>query len=173
MTNSARTYKSRLRQQLEQAREYSENLLAAFATPEQWLHQVHPRANHPLWFAGHMAVTDNFLISLIDRSATRDLAGYAERFGIGSEPSPRGEDYPPVPEVLSVMRERREALLGLLDRLSEEDLGRGTPKGAPDFIPDVGTAFQTAAWHEGLHSGQVAVAHRALGHSPLFRPASG
>ena len=51
--------------QLATARETSERYLEDFKTPEQWTYQVHDKANHALWFAGHMGQTDNFLISLI------------------------------------------------------------------------------------------------------------
>lgn len=65
------------------------------------------------------------------------------------------------------MRERREALLGILDELSDEDLGNKTPPGSPDFLPDIGSVFETAIWHEGLHSGQLSMIRRSLGHKPL------
>jgi hypothetical protein len=67
-----------------------------------------------------------------------------------------------------MMRERRRALLDVLDGLSDEDLARKTPVGAPEFLPDVASVFELAIWHEGQHSGQVSVARRALGHKPLF-----
>ena len=159
--------KARLRRQLEQARGYSERLLAAFDTPEQWTHQVHDRANHALWFAGHMGVTDNFFISLIDPKLAREQEGFQSRFGIGSQPTSNPADYPPPQEVLAYMRDRRATFLSLLDRLSDEELTRSMPAGTPDFLPDVGSVFQAAAWHEGLHVGQVTVAHRALGHEPF------
>lgn len=156
-----------LQSQLVTARGYSERLLSAFHSPEEWTHQVHPHANHPLWFAGHMAVFDNFLIGLIDAGQKRDIAGYQEKFGPGSQPTNRPADYPPAEEVLAYMRERRAALLSLLESLSEADLARPTPPGTPDFLKDWGSIFKTASWHEGVHSGQVSVARRALGHDPL------
>jgi len=166
----------RLRRQLEQARGYSERLLAAFHTPEQWTHQVHDRANHALWFAGHMGVTDNFFISLIDRKLAREQEGFQAKFGIGSQPSSNPANYSPPEEVLAYMRDRRATFLSLLEGLSDEELTRPMPAGTPDFLPDVGSVFQAAAWHEGLHVGQVTVAHRALGNDPFVlappRPSS-
>jgi hypothetical protein len=66
------------------------------------------------------------------------------------------------------MRERRQALLSVLDGLSEEDLSKPTPPGSPEFLPDVASVFETAIWHEGLHSGQVSVVRKALGMPPLM-----
>ncbi len=159
--------KQRLREQLERSRDFSERLLAAFHTPAEWLHQVHPRANHPLWFAGHMGVVDDFMLSLVAPERALARADFQERFGMGSQPSADPNDYPPVDQVLAFMRERRQALLAALDSLDESQLNHPTPKGAPSFLPDYASAFQTAAWHEGLHTGQMTVVHRALGNPPL------
>lgn len=160
--------KERLRRQMISARETSERLLADFQSPEDWTRQVHPNCNHALWFAGHMAQTDNFFISVLDASKAKNSPEFATLFGMGSKPSPNPSDYPSPEEVLAVMRERRAALLSILDSLSEEDLGEKMPKGTPEFLPDKGSVFETSIWHEGMHSGQLSVARRALGHQPLM-----
>src|SRR5436190_1450189 len=51
--------KQRLREHINFVRDMSEKFLAAFQTPEQWVHQVAPGVNHALWFAGHMGTTDS------------------------------------------------------------------------------------------------------------------
>ena len=40
------------------------------------------------------------------------------------------------------MRERRQALLALLDGLSDEDLSKPTAPGAPEFLADYGSVFE-------------------------------
>ncbi len=159
--------KSRIERQLGKVREVSETMLKAFQAPRQWTHQVHPHANHALWFAGHMGTVDNFMISLLapERSAMPD--GYGEKFGMGSRPTSNPADYPDPAEVLQFMRERRKTMLEVLAGLSEEDLSKPTPDGTPDIMPDVGSIFEMAVWHEALHLGQVTVARRALGQPPL------
>lgn len=141
----------------------TERLLADFHTPEQWTKQVQSQCNHALWFMGHMAHTDNFMISILDPSKAKKIDGYAEKFGTGSTPSPRPEDYPPPEEVAEAMRERRGTLLSILESLSDEELARPTPKGTPEFIPDYAAIFETVVWHEGLHSGQLTVLRKVLG----------
>jgi len=154
--------------QLVKARQFSEGLLEDFHSPEQWTHQVHPNANHALWFVGHMGVLDNFFISNLDPARTDDRPEYQAKFGTGSQPTGNPADYPPIDEVLAYMRERRRTLLELLSNMSEDDLNSPTIKSKGDFLPDRASVFQTAIWHEGLHSGQVSVARRALGHLPVF-----
>ena len=159
--------KKRLQSQLQHARGYSEGLLSSFEKPEDWTHQVHPSANHALWFAGHMGVVDNSMIRLLASEKSEKREGFQEKFGMGSQPSGRPDDYPPVAEVLDYMRERRSALLELLESLDEEDFAKPTPEGTPSFLPDVVSVFELVSWHEGLHSGQVSVASRALGNVPV------
>lgn len=159
--------KQRLRRQLVQVRQHSERLLADFRTPEQWTFQVHPACNHALWFVGHMATSDNFFLSLIDPTRVVPLPDYQARFGMGSQPTSDPAAYPPPEQVLATMRERRQALLDSLDSLSDDALGRKTPPGAPDFLPDVASVFEVAVWHEGQHAGQLSVVRRALGYPPL------
>ena len=159
--------KERLCRQLTSTRQLSESLLAAFKTPQQWVHQVHPGCNHALWFAGHMANTDNFLLSLVAPHMTIRLADYGSRFGMGSQPVNRVEEYPPHQQVLETMRERRRTLLEVLSDFSDEDLSRPTPAGSPDFLPDFAAVFEMANWHEAMHAGQLSVTRRSLGHKPL------
>lgn len=160
--------KQRLRKQLESARNYSLALLRDFRTPEQWTFQVHPNANHALWFSGHMAVVDNFLISNLAPEKTIQRPEFERAFGTGSQPTSNPADYPPPEAVLAAMNERRETLLAVLESLAESDFEKPTPKGRPDFLPDVGSVFEMAVWHEALHSGQLSVARRSMGHSPVL-----
>jgi uncharacterized damage-inducible protein DinB len=162
--------KERFRRQLVAARDTSERLLTDFKTPEDWTRQVHPNCNHALWFAGHMTQSDNFFISLLAPEKARPLPEFSRLFGMGSQPTGDPTAYPPPDEVLAAMRERRAALLEILNSLDEEDFPKPMPKGTPDFLSDVASVFEMAVWHEGMHSGQLTVARRALGHQPLMSP---
>lgn len=164
--------KDRLKKRLVAAREFSLSLLRDFKEPEQWTHQVHGNANHALWFAGHMAVVDNFFISTIAPDKVVQRPAFEKAFGMGSQPTDNPADYPAVETVMEVMNERRATLLSLLDSLADEDLERPMPKGTPDFLPDYAGVFEAAVWHEGLHSGQLSVARRSMGHKPLMTPPS-
>ncbi|MBI3463339.1 MAG: DinB family protein [Planctomycetes bacterium] len=159
--------KQRLYCQLKRARDYSEGLLAAFKSPQEWVHQVHPNANHALWFAGHMATSDNFFLSLVAPDKTDTKPQFQSCFGMGSQPTANLGDYPDPEEVLGYMRDRRRQLMQVLEGLGEDDLSRSLPQGAPDFLSDFASVFELAIWHEGLHSGQVSVARRSLGNAPL------
>ncbi|MCE9603942.1 MAG: DinB family protein, partial [Planctomycetia bacterium] len=158
--------KQRLKKQLLTAREYTRSLLTDLSTPEQWTQQVHPEANHPLWFAGHMATADNFFLSTLAPERVVKRPEFDHAFGTGSRPTSNPADYPPPDEVLEVMDERRRTLLEVLEGMEEPDFEKPLPKGAPDFLPDFGSVFEMAIWHEGLHSGQLSVARRSMGLKP-------
>jgi hypothetical protein len=159
--------KERLQRQLVSVRQISERMLQDFHTPAEWLYQVHPRCNHALWFAGHMANIDNFFLSLVAPEQARQMPEFAARFGMGSQPTGDPGDYPAPASVLETMRERRRTLLSVLDGMTDDDLARKLPAGTPGFLSDVGSVFELAVWHEGQHNGQLSVARRALGHPPL------
>jgi hypothetical protein len=118
-----------------------------------------------------MTQTDNFFISLLAPEKAREQPEFARLFGMGSQPTGNPGDYPAPSDVLAAMRERRQTLLDILEGLDEADFGKPMPKGTPDFLPDLASVFEMAIWHEGMHSGQLSVARRALGHQPLFAPA--
>ncbi len=160
--------KEGLKRQLLRVRQMTDRLLADFTKPEHWVYQVHANCNHPLWFVGHMATTDNFLLSMVAPEKSRLPEGFQAKFGVGSSPTNNPTDYPSPDEVVAVMRERRDTLLAVLDGFSDEDLARSTPAGAPDFLPDFGAVFELAVWHEGLHAGQLTVVRRALGFPPVM-----
>jgi uncharacterized damage-inducible protein DinB len=159
--------KERLQRNLVNMRQNSERLLADFKTPEEWTFQVHPACNHALWFAGHMATIDNFFLSLVAPEKVKPLPDFQAKFGMGSQPTNDPAAYPGPEPVLATMRERRATLMEVLAGLNEDDLAKKTPPGAPEFLPDFGSVFELAIWHEGQHSGQLTVARRALGHKPL------
>jgi uncharacterized damage-inducible protein DinB len=161
--------KERLKLWLNQSRKTSEGMLADFKTPQDWVYQVDPSANHAMWFVGHMARTDNFVLSKIAPEKAIELPESNKNlFGMGSKPSSDPAIYPPPEEALQLFRDRRQVLLGVLETLSEEDLAKPIPEGGPGFLTDNASMFELLVWHEGLHCGQMSIARRALGHAPLM-----
>jgi uncharacterized damage-inducible protein DinB len=165
------TLADRLLRQLKQIRDFSEKVLAAFQTPKDWTRQVAPGTNNAMWFAGHMAMSDNFFISKVDPKRAKKFEGWDKLFGMGSKPTGDPDDYPPVAEVHDAMRERRGVLVELLRGRSDAELNGPPPTGASDFLPDMASIFEMAVWHESLHVGQVTMVRRAMGHRPVTDPA--
>jgi len=151
---------------------FAGQMLDEFQNDEDWVSRPHDKANHALWFMEHIGVADNSMIGMLDPLKMDPRSDMKELFGGRSTPSNDLSDYPPPAEVRAWKDDRRQVLLKLVADLSDEDLDRPTPDSAPPFMPDVGTALQFMAWHEGLHAGQITVPHRALGNAPIAgRPA--
>ncbi len=159
--------KQHLVKQLNLARGFTEQLFQQFQSPQEWTTQVFPGANHPLWVAGHLGFADNYALGLLAPEQVEEPDGYRELFGMGSQPQGDPGAYPPVEEVLGFARQRRQALLEALQGMEEEQLAQKLPEGAPEMLSTVADLFAFIAWHEGLHTGQVSVAHRSLGRKPL------
>ena len=156
------------------SRQISEGILASFQNDDDWYYQAHPKANHALWIIGHLGLADNHFASMFREDENNKPAGYEELFWFGTEPGSDRSKYPPADEVLAYFRERREHLLKVLGEVSDEELMAPAPaeneKGPLAGAPSMGHAFQFAAFHEGIHTGQLSVCHRGLGHPPLFQP---
>ena len=122
---------------------------------------------HTMGPVGHMGTTDNFMLSLLRPDLCDTNEEYAGLFGLGSQPAGNLAEYPTVESVLAFMAERRERLIQALEEMTDEQLAEATPQGAPEFMPDNASVFETAVWHEGLHSGQLSLLRRSLGFDPL------
>ncbi len=161
-------YKDRLQKQLDFSRKTSESFLASFQSPEEWVYQVHPAGKHALWFAGHMTMADNAFAGYIDPKFKRELpATFNPIFGMKSEPVSDASKYPPAAEVLGLMGECRAAFMAAVAELKEEELTKPLT-GGPPFLTDIASLLELAIWHEALHSGQISINRRALGHPPLL-----
>jgi hypothetical protein len=157
----------RLRKRLENTRTFSMRLLEDFNTPEEWARQLHEGGNHAIWFIGHMGTTDNFMISVLSPERSESAGELGDKFGMGSQPSSKVTDYPPVDELLAYMAGRREVFMEILGEMDDAALAEKTPEGSPGFMTDYASVFETAIWHEALHCGQLSMIRRALGNPPI------
>jgi uncharacterized damage-inducible protein DinB len=158
--------KTRIIWQLQAIRNLGDQMLAVFTSPEDWTHQLFPGANHPLWVAGHIAFVDNRILGVFFQKSIENPA-LTEKFGRQSKPSPNPADYPPPAEVLEFRRERRATLLDCIATLSDADFEKQVPPGLPPFVQNAGQMFSFLAVHEGMHTGQLSMCRRALGHAPV------
>ena len=157
---------------LNQSRGMLEGLIDSMGSREDWLYQVHPKANHPLWVVGHLALADNMFLKQLDPEAGVDK-DWNEHFWFGSEIHSDSSKYPETDEVVSYCRERREKLLKKIESLPDEFFDQPTPdEGMFAEAPNMAQMLWFISYHEGVHSGQFTIAHRGLGHEPMFKPNS-
>jgi uncharacterized damage-inducible protein DinB len=137
--------------------------LVADLTPEQWVHQVAPGANHPMFNFGHLVTYDgNFLRVTGGQSSVPE--SYMDLFGGGSQPSPDAGRYPSPEELLEVGERARARLVSHLRGLNGEQLLAPVEAGRlKDILPNLAHLPGFIALHEGMHMGQIMLARRALG----------
>lgn len=155
---------------LNQSRRMLTGLIDSMKSREDWLYQVHPTANHPLWVVGHLSLADNMFLKRLDPGAGDDK-GWEDVFWFGSEVHSDSSKYPPTEDVVNYCLERRAKLLETIEGLSDEFLVSPTPEeGMFADAPNMAQMLLFIAYHEGIHSGQFTIAHRGLGHEPMFKP---
>lgn len=156
------------------SRRMMDGILVSFQTDDDWFYQAHPKANHAIWIIGHLGLADNAFARSFREETDHEPDGYKELFWFGSEPDADRSQYPPVDEVLAYFRDRRDNLLKVLDELSEEEISAAAPpaeeRSPVAGAPSIGNLFHFAAYHEGIHTGQLTVCHRGLGHPPIHQP---
>ncbi|MCH2117364.1 MAG: DinB family protein [Pirellulales bacterium] len=168
--------KAHARFSLQKSRNLAERLLDDFKTREDWLFQPHSKANHALWITAHIALADNQFGAVFRPDSARKPDGWDEWFWFGSQLREDTGVYPDHEEVYAYYQNRRETLLEVLDELTVDELSGPAPEAAGQGplagAPSMGFAFFFIAYHEGVHTGQLTVVHRALGNAPLFEPQS-
>lgn len=164
--------KAHARYALENARRITEGLIDAFKTDDDWFYQSHPKANHAMWIIGHLGLADNMFASRFRPDVASKPDGWDEVFWFGSELKSDRSAYPARDDVLAYFRQRREALMEVLEQLTDEELQEPAPPAGERSpiagAPCIGHLLLFAAYHEGIHSGQLTIAHRGLGNPPMF-----
>jgi uncharacterized damage-inducible protein DinB len=154
------------------SRRLSSGLLASFKTPEDWVFQIHPKANHALWIAAHLGLVDNSIAGRFRPAVATKPEGWDALFSFGSQPKADASFYPSAEEVIAYYHDRRGVLMRVLEELSDDELRAPAPatgeRSPIAGAPTIGHLFIFTSQHEAMHSGQLTVAHRALGHAPLL-----
>ncbi len=79
--------------------------------------------------------------------------------------------YPDTLEVVNYCRQRRAKLMETIEGLSDEFLEGPAPnEGMFADAPNLAQMLFFISYHEGIHTGQFTIAHRGLGHKPMFQP---
>ncbi|MEM6748901.1 MAG: DinB family protein [Planctomycetota bacterium] len=126
------------------------------------------KGNHTAWVAGHIAVTDDLLISAVTGEPGVLPESFQSMFGGGSEPLDDPAAYPTLEELLAAMTQARERVNAWVAGLSPNDYVTAMPDNMLPFAPDYGTLGFALAAHEMCHAGQVATCKAAIGLPRMF-----
>jgi hypothetical protein len=121
-----------------------------------------------VWYLGHVAITDNYLLTLYGGETAAISEEHIKRFGRGSDGNADFSDASKAQmvELLATLSERVHALVSTLE---PEDLDRETTeKTAHPVFKTLSGAFSLVIAHCAYHGGQVGDLRRALGKDALF-----
>ncbi len=143
------------------SRQWLEGLLADFPA-DQMCAQPIDDCNHALWIMGHLAWTDDAMLTGLGDQPSALEDGWVETFGMKSTPTGDADAYPDPARVRTVMQERRAALLAWLEGLSDDELETPLDGDWASFAPNRGGLMSTLAAHETMHAGQLSMIRRAF-----------
>jgi hypothetical protein len=153
------------------ARGYTVELIDTIPQSE-WFTMPAGCPSNVAWQVGHLATAEARLLLL--RACGRDVeaeglpAGYIPLFLRTMVVEPDPARYPPAQEIRAVFDRIHEAALRALKDLGDNDLDT-VVEGAQHRL--CRTKFEFLRWcshHEFLHSGQIGLIRRMLGHKPVW-----
>ena len=126
--------------------------------------------NPPAYVLGHLAISNDFALQLLGQPTVCPAEWHAA-FGPGSGPDKLKIDYPSKQELLETFELGHERVCEAVKTASPEAMRQ--PQSFPFFagtpirtIGDCVVLLMTS--HIGLHTGQLSLMRRQLGHPPLF-----
>jgi hypothetical protein len=127
--------------------------------------------NHPMWIAGHLAVTEGRMHKMLF-GTPNPLEAWKPMFDWGSEPVDDASAYPSYDEVLGAFTKLRAKTLEYLESADEAELGKPVKNPAPNFpvFDTVGNTLLTIAVHQCGHAGEAFVVRKAAAKKPFFTP---
>lgn len=122
-----------------------------------------PGANHAAWQLGHLAISENGIVSGIQPGQMPPLPdGFAAKHGKEAAISDDPSQFCTLKEYLTVLEDQRNGTKAILTNMTDADLGLPLDM-FNGFIKSVAEAFMLCESHETMHGGQLSVIRRKLG----------
>lgn len=138
-------------------------------TPDEiYFSQAHEGANHAAWVVGHLASTDDFILSSLSGRPSALPPEWAKPFVGGSVCHPDASKYPPRAELERKLDETRAALEEWYTSLTDEQLATPVQGDLAMFIPAFSAIGASCSFHDAFHSAQISASRRASGLPPMF-----
>ncbi len=132
---------------------------------DAWVAQPSEGANHALWQVGHLAIAYNFFASKFGNIEPLEDK-WNSLFGMGTEPNPDINAYPPPAEALEVMWAQRQKLVDNMSAVPAEELD--TEWQTEGFIKTPAQMMSFAPIHDATHAGQLAMIRKHLKMERVF-----
>jgi hypothetical protein len=143
------------------------NLLRMFSSDlsdEEFLFQPTEGGCHLLWILGHLAHTQEWVLTSLVGQPPRMPKEMQELFGGGSTVHGDASKYPAPTEVQDLLAGTQERTLAALATFDAARWDDPAPEGVPqEFFPTLGSLWEMLAVHTFWHFGQLTVNRRMLG----------
>ena len=138
---------------------------------EESLKQPSPGVNCLNWLAGHILIARGLILTQLGEKPFLDEAE-TKPYGRGSPPLKPGGPCVALDRILEGIQKTGEVLSGKLESLEDSALEAPldpTAFSLPVEIPTLGALLTVLLWHEGYHTGQLAVGLRLIGREIGFK----
>jgi hypothetical protein len=123
-----------------------------------------PGMNHPAWVLGHLAITCDFVLSLLERP-TAGPAEWQGLFGAGTQPTNRPGTYPAKEALLQALADGHARVATAYEAADPVTLEKPTPNSRMRrvFLTVGESVVGMLTTHEAMHLGQVSAWRRGQG----------
>jgi hypothetical protein len=118
--------------------------------------------NHPAWTLGHLAVSQDFILQLLETPSAIDQS-WVRLFGSGGVPTDDRLNFPSKTELLNVLKSQHEKVAQVVKANFERRAAAANP--FPPLVPRFPTVgdlvLHLLTTHEAVHLGQLSAWRRA------------
>ncbi len=130
---------------------------------EEYFKAAAPRTNHPAWILGHIATSEDSLVSMLTGQLKRFSEATHELFGGSSTCVPDAAQYPSRKELDEMFRNAREYTVEALQMYDESKWANPAPEGLPkEFFSTAGSVWGLIGFHQFWHIGQLTTCRQAM-----------
>lgn len=154
------------------ARNYTVELLDTIPQAN-WFTMPPGCPSHVSWQVGHLTIAEARLV--LNRACGRDIieegiipADYITMFGRLSAAETEPSKYPSASSIRAVFDRVHAASLDAIPRLADADLDTLSPGVPHRLCKTKGEFLRWVSHHEVLHTGQIGMIRRMLGHAPMW-----
>lgn len=128
-----------------------------------------PGTNHPAWLVGHIAVSEDWMLTKLAGAPPRHPQALHDLFKGGKPCTPEAAKYPPRKEIMELFVNQRATSIEAIKLFDEHRWQERFADAKPtDFFPTFGALWALMGTHQYWHIGQLATCRAALGKKPTF-----
>lgn len=123
--------------------------------------------NHALWVMGHIAQSDDAVVSAFTSEPGCLPDGHSKLFAAKTSLSDKAADYPSRAELVLRMTKSRDRVVGWITSLNDQSALQPSPEHLAAFAPNPIAAAHGISQHEFMHAGQIVTVRASLRLKPV------